>query len=195
MLDGAWIWESDPGSGIPKAPEHVCEKVQRERLFFSTIEFCRAYGNHWKDMKQQCHLIWDHANYTTSQELQTGFLNFDWIRRQAIRHIRAVDYCLCKRSHIHGNFRTMLPDIKSDAEMEVDMDEEKPNEQIHHPIPLNSHCFGIDEDVDDWDHLQYCAPQVGLFSLGVQLGIQVRITSFSDYNPWVVIRLTWLSGC
>ena len=154
MLDGAWMWESDPGSGTPEAPEHVCEKVQRERLFFSTIEFCRAYGNHWKDMKQQYHLVWDDANYTTSQELQTGFLNFDWIRRQAVRHIRAVDYCLCKRSHIHGKLRTMLPE---DAVMEAEVDGEEPNEKIHRPI-LNSHCFGDDEDddgdEDDVDHSQ-----------------------------------------
>jgi hypothetical protein len=154
MLDGAWAWE-DLGFGVPEAPEHVCEKVQRERLFFSTIEFCRAHGDHWKNMNQQYSLIWDAANYTTAQELQTGFLNFDWVRRQALRHIRAVDYCLCKRSHIHGNFRTMLANIGSSADMEVEMEGEEPDEQIHPPT-LNSHCFGHDEDDedDDGDHSQ-----------------------------------------
>jgi len=153
MLNGAWTWESDPGSGIPEAPEHVCEKVQCEHLFFSTIEFCRAYGNHWKDMKQQYHLMWDDANYTTPQELQTGFLIFDWIRRQAVWQIWAVDYCLCKCGHIHGNFQTMLPDIGSDAEMEVEVDGEEPNEQIHRPI-LHSHCFS-DDDEDATDDQEY----------------------------------------
>ena len=30
---------------------------------------------------------------------------------------------------------------------------------------------------------------------GVQLGIQVRMTSFSDYNPWVVNRPTNVTHC
>ena len=81
----------------------------------------------------------------------SGFVNLDWVRRQAVWHIQAVNYCLCKCSHIHENFRTMLTNIGSSAEMELEVEEE-PNEKIHSPI-LNSHYFCDDED-NDGDHSQ-----------------------------------------
>ena len=97
LISRKWEWKKD-GTGKLLMPSVHCHLEILHNLFLITVQHCKFYSDHWKQMHKS-HKMWSQINGDVAQNVSTGLLKFSWVHHEAVRHLRMLQSCKSCKSH------------------------------------------------------------------------------------------------
>ncbi len=97
VLTQQWTWQKD-GSGNIVSPSFQCGFQVRHDLFFTTVQRCKEYSDHWTQLHSQ-YDAWDPIGESLVHEVRTGLLKFSWVTHEGIRQTKLLQSCRSCATH------------------------------------------------------------------------------------------------
>src|SRR6266511_704828 len=98
-------------------PQFQCGLEVNHSLFFTTLEKCKVYSDHWKRSHRH-YKDWTSIEASLLLAVETGLLKFSWVIQEAVKQIRLLQSCWSDTGHFLEPQDLMADGLEIDKESE-----------------------------------------------------------------------------